>query len=140
MTKTTPFPRFAAIVVAAGKGLRAGGDIPKQFATWRGIPLVRHSVETFLSIGAAEVLVAIPPASEDIAQSSLSGLSGYRLVTGGRTRQESVCNALQALADNSCERVLIHDAARPDIPDDVISGLLDMIDIYQGAIPVLPVV
>ena len=140
VTKTTPLPRFAAIVVAAGKGLRAGGDIPKQFATWRGIPLVRHSVETFLSIGAAEVLVAIPPASEDIAQSSLSGLSRYRLVTGGRTRQESVCNALQALADNSCERVLIHDAARPDIPDDVISGLLDMIDIYQGAIPVLPVV
>lgn len=140
VTKTTPLPCFAAIVVAAGKGLRAGGDTPKQFATWRGIPLVRHSVETFLSIGAAEVLVAIPPASEDIAQSSLSGLSRYRLVTGGRTRQESVCNALQALADNSCERVLIHDAARPDIPDDVISGLLDMIDIYQGAIPVLPVV
>ena len=53
MADTAPLPAFAAIVVAAGKGLRVGGDTPKQFRTYRGKPLIRHSIESLLAAGAA---------------------------------------------------------------------------------------
>ncbi|QIG52911.1 2-C-methyl-D-erythritol 4-phosphate cytidylyltransferase [Altererythrobacter sp. BO-6] len=140
MSESTTLLPFAAIVVAAGKGLRAGGDVPKQFAMWRGKPLVRHSVEALLAHGASDVVVAIPENGDDAAHAALAGLDGYRLVTGGETRQRSVRNALEALAGTSPLRVLIHDAARPDIPSRVIAGLLEALDAAPGAIPVLPVV
>lgn len=140
MTQATPLPPFAAIVVAAGKGLRAGGDVPKQFANWRGKPLVRHSVEKLLASGAIKVVVAIPEGGEAAAHASLDGLSGYRLVNGGPSRQDSVRNALEAIDDGSYTRILIHDAARPDLPSTVVKKLVEILDVHQGAIPVLPVV
>lgn len=140
MSESTTLLPFAAIVVAAGKGLRAGGEVPKQFALWRGKPLVRHSVETLLAHGASDVVVAIPENGDDAAHAALAGLDGYRLITGGETRQQSVRNALEALAGHSASLVLIHDAARPDIPSRVIAGLVEALDAAPGAIPVLPVV
>lgn len=137
MSRVAPLPPFDAIVVAAGQGLRAGQPLPKQFATWRGKPVVRHSVETLLNAGATAVLVAIPEGGEDIAKAALSGLH-VQLVTGGETRQASVMNALEAL--NGSERVLIHDAARPVLPVEVIERLLLSLNANPGAIPVLPVV
>jgi 2-C-methyl-D-erythritol 4-phosphate cytidylyltransferase/2-C-methyl-D-erythritol 2,4-cyclodiphosphate synthase len=128
------------VVVAAGKGLRVGGEVPKQFRMWRGKPLIRHSVETLLGHGASEVVIAIPPGGQELAAAALSGLDGCRFVTGGATRQESVRNALEALDNGSCTRVLIHDAARPDLPLDVTARLVGMLDSHPGAIPVLPVV
>ena len=133
-----PLPPFSAIVVAAGQGLRAGQPVPKQFARWRGKAVVRHSVEALLEQGAAEVLVAIPVGAEAIAGDCLEGLSA-KLVTGGSTRQQSVRNALEALGDDApC--VLIHDAARPDLPYSVTTRLLAALADHGGAIPVLPVV
>lgn len=141
MTETTPLPSFAAIVVAAGKGLRAGGDVPKQFASWRGKPLVRHSVEALLTQGADKVLVAIPERTESIARDALAGLERLEFVIGGDTRQQSVSNALEALAPASHSRVLIHDAARPDLPEAVTLRLLEALEANSpGAIPVLPVI
>lgn len=140
MANATPLPPFAAIVVAAGKGMRAGQPVPKQFAHWRGKPLVRHSVETLLANGAAPVVVAIPQGGETIAETALAGLEGYRLVTGGATRQQSVAAALTALAADAPARVLIHDAARPILPSAVIERLLSALADHPGAIPVLPVV
>lgn len=141
MSENTPLPRFAAIVVAAGKGLRAGGTVPKQFALWRGKPLVRHSVEALLDHGADEVLVAIPEGGEDLAREALSGLKGFELVHGGATRQQSVRNALEAAENGGYARILIHDAARPDLPFEVTQRLLTALeDNATGAIPVLPVV
>ena len=140
MAEPDPLPPFEAIVVAAGKGLRAGGDTPKQFKPWRGKPLVRHSVETLLESGANEVVVAIPEGGLEIAQEPLAGLR-VTYVTGGATRQESVRNALEALSSGLQGRVLIHDAARPHLPRDVIARLLAALDRNAiGAIPVLPVV
>ena len=137
MSRVAPLPPFAAIVVAAGQGLRAGQPLPKQFATWRGKPVVRHSVETLLRAGATAVVAAIPEGGEDIAKAALSGLD-VQFVTGGETRQASVKNALEAL--NGSERVLIHDAARPVLPVEVVDRLLLSLDANPGAIPVLPVV
>lgn len=140
MAGPSPLTPFAAIVVAAGKGLRVGGEVPKQFRMWRGKPLVRHSVEALLDHGAEEVVIAIPPGGEALATAALSGLVGYRFVIGGATRQGSVRNALEAMDDGSCTRVLIHDAARPDLPRHVTARLVEALDIHAGAIPVLPVV
>lgn len=140
MAEAAPLPSYAAIVVAAGKGHRAGQPIPKQFVLWRGKPVVRHSVEAFLANGAAPVIVVIPPDCEALAEDALRGLDGYRLVPGGTTRQESVTAGLQALRPDNPERVLIHDAARPDLQRPVIEWLLQEIADHPGAIPVLPVV
>jgi 2-C-methyl-D-erythritol 4-phosphate cytidylyltransferase / 2-C-methyl-D-erythritol 2,4-cyclodiphosphate synthase len=132
-------PRFAAVVVAAGQGLRAGQPLPKQFAPWRGKPLVRHSVERLLASGADPVVVAIPEGSETLAWEALAGLA-VRCVPGGETRQQSVALALEDLAEGAPEFVLIHDAARPDLPAEVIDRLLAALVDYAGAIPALPVV
>ena len=140
MSEPASLPPFAAIVVAAGQGLRAGQPVPKQYATWRGKPVVRHSVEALLAAGATRVVVAIPSGAESLAQDALAGLTGFDLVTGGRTRQNSVANALEYLSATPCEHVLIHDAARPDLPSAVVARLLSALGDHAGAIPVLPVV
>jgi 2-C-methyl-D-erythritol 4-phosphate cytidylyltransferase/2-C-methyl-D-erythritol 2,4-cyclodiphosphate synthase len=140
MVARANFPPFAAVVVAAGKGLRVGGDIPKQFRLWRGKPLMRHSVETLLEAGAAPLVVVIAADAALEAAAALAGIDGVRFVSGGASRQDSVRNGLEALAADAPERVLIHDAARPDLPQAVIGRLLDALASHPGAIPVLPVV
>ena len=138
MADETPLPPFAAIVVAAGKGMRAGLPLPKQFAPWRGKPVLRHSVEALLAAGAAPLVVILPERGEDAAAAALQGLAGWQAVRGGETRQQSVANGLEHIA--RADRVLIHDAARPDLPRSVIARLLAALDDHAGAIPVLPVV
>ena len=140
MSRSDPLPTFAAIVVAAGKGLRAGQKVPKQFADWRGKPVVRHSVEALANAGASPIVVAIPPGAEMSAMQALRGHDKVRFVTGGATRQESVAAALNSMAEDAPVRVLIHDAARPELPRDVIERLLHSLAEHPGAIPTLPVV
>ncbi|MFZ1741917.1 MAG: bifunctional 2-C-methyl-D-erythritol 4-phosphate cytidylyltransferase/2-C-methyl-D-erythritol 2,4-cyclodiphosphate synthase [Pontixanthobacter sp.] len=131
---------FAAIVVAAGKGLRASQPLPKQFADWQGKPLVRHSVEAFALAGAAPIIVAIPQDGDALASAALDGIPNVQLVIGGATRQNSVALALEQLNQNAPDFVLIHDAARPTVPQAIIARLLDALCNSGGAIPVLPVV
>lgn len=143
MNHTFPDPagkRVAAVVVAAGQGLRAGGSVPKQFAQWRGAPLVRHSVKRMADAGIAPIVVAIPENWRATAEQSLAGISDVRLVAGGATRQLSVRAALEALEADAPDLVLIHDAARPNLPESVIAALVDALARHEAAIPVLPVV
>ncbi|WP_295526875.1 bifunctional 2-C-methyl-D-erythritol 4-phosphate cytidylyltransferase/2-C-methyl-D-erythritol 2,4-cyclodiphosphate synthase [Novosphingobium sp. Chol11] len=132
--------RIAALVVAGGRGLRAGGTLPKQFALWRGKPLLRHSVEILAANGITPIIVAIPQGFESVAAEALLGVPGVRLVSGGATRQASVKAGLEALGGAAPEAVLIHDAARPDLPESVIERLIGALAAHPGAIPVLPVV
>jgi 2-C-methyl-D-erythritol 4-phosphate cytidylyltransferase/2-C-methyl-D-erythritol 2,4-cyclodiphosphate synthase len=128
-------------VVAAGKGLRVGGDTPKQFRTWRGKALIRHSVEALAKAGAAPLVVVIAPDARADAEAALVGIAGLLFVSGGATRQDSVRAGLEAAAaQGSPDRILIHDAARPDLPHEVIARLLAALGDHPGAIPVLPVV
>lgn len=131
---------FAAVIVAAGRGLRSGQSVPKQFAVWSGKPLLRHSAEAFARAGASPLLVAIPDGYEAIAEAALAGIEEVRFVTGGSTRQASVRAALEAIRQYEPQYVLIHDAARPKLSRSVISRLLGALEHHQGAIPVLPVV
>lgn len=140
MSGQSALPRTAAVVVAAGQGLRAGRPLPKQFAPWRGRPVIRHSVEALAGACCAPLVVVIPEGADAIAGSALAGIEGVRLVTGGATRQESVRRGLEALAGDPPHRVLIHDAARPELPAAVIGRLQAALADHAAAIPVLPVV
>jgi 2-C-methyl-D-erythritol 4-phosphate cytidylyltransferase/2-C-methyl-D-erythritol 2,4-cyclodiphosphate synthase len=137
--QSSPSP-FAAIIVAAGQGLRAGQPIPKQFAMWRGKPVIRHSAQALAAAGASPIVAVIPEGADAIAAEALEGIAGVLLLTGGATRQQSVCNGLVALEQHGCERVLIHDAARPGLSRAVIDRLLAALDVHEAAIPVLPVI
>ena len=132
--------RIAAVIVAAGQGLRAGQPHPKQFAQWRGKPVVRHSAEALAAAGVAPIVVAIPDGAREPALAALEGVAGIRLVTGGETRQLSVRKALEALEADAPDLVLIHDAARPGLSQPVIGRLVAALAGHPGAIPVLPVV
>ena len=128
---------FAAIVVAAGSGSRAGGD--KQ---WRGVggrPMVRWSVEALLAAGADSIVVVIASGAETRAAEALAGLSGWRTVVGGATRAGSVQAGLAALEQPDDTPVLIHDAARPFLDAAVIERLLNALNSADGALPALPV-
>jgi len=139
MSGFVPPSRTAAIVVAAGQGLRAGQPLPKQFVQWRGKPVLKHSVERLAEVGIAPIVVAIPTGAEEIAATALDGITGIRTVTGGGTRQQSVRLALEALEGEAPDRILIHDAARPILPLTVLERLLASLDSHRAAIPVLPV-
>ncbi len=128
-------PRTAAIIVAAGKGERAGGDVPKQFAPLAGRPLLAHSyaaLSTHPAIG--DVVIVIGPGQEDALRNAVGDA---RHVIGGATRRDSVTAGLNAVTD--AEHVLIHDAARPFLTAAVIERLLAALDAAPGAVPVLPV-
>ena len=133
-------PNFAAVIVAAGQGLRAGQSVPKQFAMWRGKPVVRHSAEALANAGANPIIVAIPENDGGAAADALAGIAGIRLVVGGASRQASVQSALKAMAHDNPSYVLIHDAARPVLKVPVIERLLASLVQHHGAIPVLMVV
>ncbi|AIT78953.1 2-C-methyl-D-erythritol 2,4-cyclodiphosphate synthase [Novosphingobium pentaromativorans US6-1] len=133
-------PRAAAIVVAAGQGIRAGQSLPKQFANWRGKPVVRHSVEALAQAGLAPILVMVPHGGEELARQALSGIAGVQLAVGGKTRQESVRLGLEVLVADKPDRVLIHDAARPALSPGVIGRILEALDVSKAVIPVLSVV
>jgi 2-C-methyl-D-erythritol 4-phosphate cytidylyltransferase/2-C-methyl-D-erythritol 2,4-cyclodiphosphate synthase len=129
---------FAAIIVAAGRGLRAGGA--KQWRKLAGKPMARWSLETLLTAGAGRVAIVIPPDDEGAAQVAFSGLKNWISVAGGAERFDSVKSGLAALADDPPDAVLIHDAARPFLTDAVIQDLLAALEHADGAIPVLPTV
>ena len=94
-------PRAAAVVVAAGQGLRAGQPLPKQFAPWQGKPVVRHSVEALAAAGIAPIVVAIPEGAHERARAGLEQVGlGKRvdhlpsMLSGGEQQRVAVARAL----------------------------------------------
>jgi 2-C-methyl-D-erythritol 4-phosphate cytidylyltransferase/2-C-methyl-D-erythritol 2,4-cyclodiphosphate synthase len=129
---------FAAIIVAAGSGSRAGGGPSKQWRDLAGKPVARWSIEAFYAAGAKTIVAVIPAHEEDEARTILGDLEGLILVHGGATRAQSVRAGLAALkADDDV--VLIHDAARPFLKTDHIKALLEGLKGADGAILALPV-
>jgi 2-C-methyl-D-erythritol 4-phosphate cytidylyltransferase/2-C-methyl-D-erythritol 2,4-cyclodiphosphate synthase len=133
----SPLPAFAAVVVAAGSGTRAGGA--KQWRLLGGKPVVRWSVEALLNAGAQDVVVVVSPGSEAEAAEAMAGLSGWRAVVGGAARTDSVKAGLAALGGPEDRPVLVHDAARPFLSAAVIARCIAALDQADGALPALPV-
>ncbi|MBA4803177.1 MAG: bifunctional 2-C-methyl-D-erythritol 4-phosphate cytidylyltransferase/2-C-methyl-D-erythritol 2,4-cyclodiphosphate synthase [Brevundimonas sp.] len=134
---TSPLPAFAAVVVAAGSGSRAGGA--KQWRPLGGRPVIRWSVGALIDAGADEVVVVVPPDAEAEASAALAGLSGWRLAPGGAERADSVRNGLAALGGPGGRPVLVHDAARPLLSRAVIARCLAALGEADGALPALAV-
>jgi 2-C-methyl-D-erythritol 4-phosphate cytidylyltransferase/2-C-methyl-D-erythritol 2,4-cyclodiphosphate synthase len=126
-----------ALIVAAGKGERAGGDVPKQFRLLGGKPILRWAVEALIRHPAVQaVRVVIAAGQRESAQAALRGLNVGELIDGGLERADSVRAGLAAIDGDA---VLVHDAARPFCPSAVIDRLLASLEFHEGAAPVLPV-
>jgi 2-C-methyl-D-erythritol 4-phosphate cytidylyltransferase/2-C-methyl-D-erythritol 2,4-cyclodiphosphate synthase len=130
----------AVVVVAAGRGSRVGGDLPKQFRPIGGRPMIRQSLAVFLdhpSVGAVQPV--IHPADAELFQASAAGLAVLAPVFGGATRQSSVRAGLEALAPRQPDTVLIHDAARPFASAALVSRAIAAAEQTGAAIPAIPV-
>jgi 2-C-methyl-D-erythritol 4-phosphate cytidylyltransferase/2-C-methyl-D-erythritol 2,4-cyclodiphosphate synthase len=126
-----------ALIVAAGRGSRMGGDLPKQFRPIGGKAVLRWAGEPFLHHSAvSDVRVVIGPGQGELAATALNGVAIARFVEGGPERADSVRAGLQAI-DSAA--VLIHYAARPFCPAAVIDRLLASLEFHDGAAPVLAV-
>jgi 2-C-methyl-D-erythritol 4-phosphate cytidylyltransferase/2-C-methyl-D-erythritol 2,4-cyclodiphosphate synthase len=133
--------KTAALVVAAGRGQRFGGSLPKQYATLAGVPLLRHSLQAFAAHPAiAEVRAVIHPDDRPLYDAAAAGLDLAEPVAGGRSRQESVLRGLESLAGAAPAQVLIHDGARPFVSAAVIDRVVAALAESPGAIAALPVV
>jgi 2-C-methyl-D-erythritol 4-phosphate cytidylyltransferase/2-C-methyl-D-erythritol 2,4-cyclodiphosphate synthase len=129
-----------ALIVAAGSGTRAGGDMPKQYRRIGGKALVAHAVDSLRHPRIDAVQMVIGAGQEQLFSEAIGDRPLPSPVTGAAERRLSVLNGLEALAAEPPARVLIHDAARPFVPASVIDRLLDALDGHDGAVPSLPVV
>ncbi|MFI4961472.1 MAG: bifunctional 2-C-methyl-D-erythritol 4-phosphate cytidylyltransferase/2-C-methyl-D-erythritol 2,4-cyclodiphosphate synthase [Hyphomicrobiales bacterium] len=130
----------AAVIVAAGRGLRAGADIPKQFRQIGGAPMIRQSLVTLLEHPEVDVVQpVIHPEDVEMFRSSAVALEILPPVFGGATRQASVRAGLEALAARQPAIVLIHDAARPFASAALVSRAIAAAERSGAAIPALPV-
>lgn len=126
------------IVAAAGSGLRLGAELPKALVLLGGRPLVCWAVESLRAGGVDEVVVAVPAPQEAAFAAVLPG--DVHVVVGGATRAASVRAALAAAREHA-DAVLVHDAARPLTPPEVVARVLAALaDGAAAVVPVLPVV
>jgi 2-C-methyl-D-erythritol 4-phosphate cytidylyltransferase / 2-C-methyl-D-erythritol 2,4-cyclodiphosphate synthase len=132
---------IAAVVVAGGRGLRAGGDVPKQYRDIAGEPVIRPALAAFLShpqIGAVQPV--IHPQDEEVFRSATAGLKKLLPpVWGGATRQASVRAGLEAFAANAPDTVLIHDAARPFLTEALIGRAIVAAKQNGAAVPAIAI-
>ena len=153
--------RLAAVIVAAGRGLRLGGDMPKQYLDLGGRPMLCRSIEAFAAAGAEKIALVIPAGDEEYVRSEVieklrSDCCGLRdssrsdasdpqeslqkrivLTPGGKERCDSVYAGLQCV--KGADYVWIHDAARPFVDAGVISRCLEAAIDCGAAVPVIPV-
>jgi 2-C-methyl-D-erythritol 4-phosphate cytidylyltransferase/2-C-methyl-D-erythritol 2,4-cyclodiphosphate synthase len=129
-----------ALIVAAGSGSRMGGDLPKQYRPIAGKSVLAHAVDALASHPRIDaVRVVIGDGQQDAAQQALAGRDVGQLILGGETRQDSARLGLEALsAEGAPDIVLIHDAARPFCPTEVVDRLLKALDSNSAAVPALP--
>lgn len=145
-----------AIIVAGGKGLRMGGDIPKQFLPMAGLPVLMRTMLRFReAMPALQIILVLPKAQQDYwlslcrkhgfampgTPSDASGLVlSYQLADGGQTRFHSVQNGLALVPDDATGVVGVHDGVRPFVSADVIRRCYEEARVHKAVIPVIPVV
>jgi len=130
----------AAIVVAAGRGLRAGAETPKQYRTVAGEPVIRASLALFATHGEIDLVQpVIHDDDRDLFAAATAGLDLLPPVLGGATRQGSVRAGIEALAPHAPDIVLIHDAARPFASPALVSRAISAVADTPAAVPGLAV-
>lgn len=144
--------RKYVLIVVGGKGLRMGGDLPKQFIPLNGKPVLMHTLEAFYRWGSSAELVLVLPEDHQPYWKMLCREIGckvpHRIANGGETRFHSVRNGLQFLSEeieNTSERnekalVAMHDGVRPFVSSEVISACFEEAEKSGAAIPVIPMI
>lgn len=138
-----------AIIVAGGKGLRMGGEIPKQFIPVAGKPILMHTLEKFQRFGESqtgtgglEIILVLPKEQQEYWAELCTKYSfkvSHTVVNGGETRFHSVQNGLKAIPDDVNGVVGIHDGVRPFVSLDVIKRCYEEARVKKAVIPVMPV-
>lgn len=136
-------PRTVALIVAAGSGKRFGAPLPKQYANLAGQPVLTRTVEAFVSHpGIESICVVYAEGCEEDYRTAVQDLPQDRLLTpvvGGKTRQASVRNGLEALVALKPDLVLIHDGARPFASEQLITDCINGLQSSQGVFAAIPV-
>lgn len=125
----------AAIIVAAGRGTRAGGEIPKQWREIAGQSVLLHTVQAFRTHPEVDCVILVLH-SDDLDRAPT--FPNLIVTTGGAERVESVKAGLNAVSSN-VKNVLIHDVARPCVSQSIISNVIAALEHSKGASPALPV-
>ena len=140
------------IIVAGGKGLRMGGEVPKQFLPVGGVPVLMRTLQQFRAYSEAlRIILVLPREQQDYWRqlckeyhfplpSEGAGGGSYELADGGETRFHSVQNGLRLIPDTEQGVVGVHDGVRPFVAVDVISNCYEMARLKKAVIPVWPVV
>jgi len=132
------------IIVAGGKGLRMGSDIPKQFLPIGGKPVLMRTLERFREYSAdLQIILVLPEAQQDYWQELCRKYNfevEYQLANGGQTRFHSVQNGLALVPDDAEGVVGVHDGVRPFPSIEVISNCYETARTVKAVIPVIPVV
>jgi 2-C-methyl-D-erythritol 4-phosphate cytidylyltransferase/2-C-methyl-D-erythritol 2,4-cyclodiphosphate synthase len=133
-----------ALIMAAGKGMRLGGAVPKQFLPFRNNTMLAQAINAFLHHPRVDaVRVVIGKGDEQLYADCTASFTSPKLlapVMGGQERSHSVWNGLNSLAEYLPQNVLIHDGARPFVDQPLISRVLDELENYKGVIPGIAVV
>ena len=131
----------SVVIVAGGKGIRFGGELPKQFMPMNNKPVLMHTINAFYNCNNSfEIVVVIPenhfPLWADLCK-RYNFTTPHKLVKGGSTRWESVKNGLNSVDENSI--IGIHDGVRPLISSALINSLYTSADSYGAVIPAIKV-
>ena len=130
------------VILSGGKSSRFHGTIKKQFYLIKDKPVLYYSLKTFNDASRIDEIILVATKEDFKISEELVQKYNFRKVThvviGGYTRQESVHSGLEAIKDED-GKVLIHDAARPLVDEDIINKLIDKLDEYDGAAPALKV-
>lgn len=139
-------PEVISIIVAAGTGSRFGGDTPKQFLELDGIPVcvvaARHISQ---AVPGCMTIYVLPEHNYDYWEQFISGFvragENVRIVPGGKTRWQSVKNALDSIRTSAMKSavVLVHDGARPLVEEITVKNVVQATLNTDGAVPVVPV-
>lgn len=137
--------RFVAVLVAAGKGTRAEGDLPKQYRSFLGDPVFIRSIPAFYNHDQNVGVVIVHPSGDSDRIKQYLQASGFIdderivLTEGGKNRTDSVKKGIEQSKSFNANSVLVHDAARPGLRLEDVTSLLKELERYEGAAPGLPV-
>lgn len=131
------------IIVAGGKGLRMGGDLPKQFMPLHGKPVLMHTIELFRAYSdELKIILVLPHEQQDywrqICQKHNFTVE-HTVVDGGQTRFHSSQNGVAAVPDDATGVIGIHDGVRPFVSEETIARCFEAARQFGAALPVLPV-
>ena len=133
-----------AILVAGGKGLRMGSDIPKQFLPLRGRPVLMHTIDVFRRTYPDIHIILVLPREQQDYWRQLCGQHGYDVelcvADGGETRFHSVRNGLSLIPDDAMGVVGVHDGVRPFVSPETIRRCFEAAEGFGAVVPVVPVV